>query len=181
VSDHGDAGGQMRPPSKGSLFGTLLALAAVTAAFAWIPWQDVGAESAAVVVVAFIVGLVGIAALVCWQALSFRRAASSGAARLRGLLVAVYVAVLFFSAVYYVLATDRPEEFVGLKTRVDAVYFSASVTSTVGFGDVHAAGQAARAVVTLHIGFNLVVLSLAVGAARSALRPARDGNESSND
>jgi hypothetical protein len=171
----------MQLPSKGSLFGTLAALAAVTAAFAWIPWEDVGSGSAAVVTVAFIVGLVGIAALVCWQALSFRRAASSGAARLRGLLVAVYVAVLFFSAVYFVLAIDRPGEFAGLSTRVDAVYFAVSVTSTVGFGDVHAAGQAARAVVTLHMAFNLVVLSLAVGAARSALRPVRGAHETSHD
>jgi voltage-gated potassium channel len=81
--------------------------------------------------------------------------------------VALYLAVLFFATAFYVLQLSQPEQFTGVGTRLDAFYFALSVVSTVGFGDVHADGQAARAVVSAQILFNLLVVSLAVAAVRN--------------
>ena len=78
----------------------------------------------------------------------------------------MWIAVLFFSATYYCLAVNDPGQMNGLKTRLDAVYFTMSTVSTVGFGDITASGQAARAIVCLNIVFNLVVLALAVTTIR---------------
>ncbi len=84
--------------------------------------------------------------------------------RARGLILLMCLAVLFFSYTDVILALE-PGQFAGLHTRTDAIYFTISTLSTVGFGDIHAAGQAARAAVTVQIVFNLVF----IGAAASVI------------
>jgi voltage-gated potassium channel len=79
--------------------------------------------------------------------------------------------VLFFALSYYLLAISNPEAIDGVETRLDALYFSLTIVSTVGFGDVHAINQAARAVVSLQLVFDLMFVSLAVAAARAAGPP----------
>lgn len=149
----------------------LLFLAAVTALFALFPWGRVSLQSGPVVAITFVAGLLGAAALVMSQAVRYRRAADSGDARLRDLLIAVYIAVLFFATAFYLLERADRQQFTGLTTRLDAIYFTLSVLSTVGFGDVHADGQAARAMVCAQIVFNLLVVSLALAVARAAGPP----------
>jgi voltage-gated potassium channel len=74
-----------------------------------------------------------------------------------------------FAAVLYAMNRDGTQVS-GLDTRVDAVYFTVTTLSTVGFGDIHASSQAARLVVTVQILFNLLFLGVAVrvfiGAAK---------------
>ena len=45
-------------------------------------------------------------------------------------------------------------------TRTDAMYFSTTIFTTVGFGDITAKSQAARVVVTLQMFLDLVILGL---------------------
>jgi voltage-gated potassium channel len=113
-------------------------------------------------------------------------------ARLNGLVAVLCVAVVFFAQAYLLLAKDGGQ-FAGLHTRTDALYFTMSTLSTIGFGDVHATGQVARAAVTGQIVFDLVILGFGVATvttmlrARAGLRtsrpdgavagPARDDND----
>ncbi len=108
--------------------------------------------------------------------------------RIRGLILLLCLTVLFFSYADAILAAE-PGQFAGLKTRIDALYFTVSTLSTVGFGDVHAIGQTARAAVTLQIVFNLVFLGAAVGtisrmwqagAARRAHRRSAGSTDNSS-
>jgi voltage-gated potassium channel len=94
---------------------------------------------------------------------------AASADRIQHLLAIVLWAIAFFALVYARLA-GIPGEFAGLATRLDAFYFTFTTLATVGFGDVHATGQAARLVVTVQIVFNLVVLALAVQVLVAALR-----------
>ena len=153
-----------------------LLLAALSVAFFLVPVQNLALGRTVVVTAAFLIGLGGAAMLVIWQVMAYRDAVGAGRARLQGLLVAVYVAVLFFALSYYLLATADPEQFVGLQTRLDALYFSITILSTVGFGDVHAAGQAARAIVSLQLAFDLLFISLGVAAVRAAGPPTAASN-----
>jgi len=89
--------------------------------------------------------------------------------RARGLIVLVCCAVLFFAWANVTLAAV-PGQFADLHTKTDAVYFSVSTLATVGFGDVHAAGQLARAAVTMEMLFNLVFLGTAVTVVTGILR-----------
>ncbi|MFJ8433005.1 potassium channel family protein [Kitasatospora sp. NPDC094019] len=74
-----------------------------------------------------------------------------------------------FAATYYVLA-DRPGEFAGLETRLDALYFTVVTMATIGYGDITAAGQGPRLVVLLQIAYNFVFLAAAAGALSRTVR-----------
>lgn len=85
-----------------------------------------------------------------------------------GRLVNVFLAVVALLALAcYAMAVHRPDQFTGLVTRTDALYFTITTVSTVGYGDIHAVGQAARALVTMMIVFDIVFLGV-LGSAISA-------------
>jgi hypothetical protein len=98
-----------------------------------------------------------------------------GARRLSGwhLLLALEVALVVFSFVYYFVATRHPGEFAGLSTRLDALYFSTATAATVGYGDVHPVGQEARGLVTLHMIFNIVFIAAVVNLAKARMSERR--------
>lgn len=74
-----------------------------------------------------------------------------------------------FGAVLYALNRDG-DQMAGLDTRLDAIYFTVTTLSTVGFGDIHASSQAARAIVTIQILFNLLFVGVAVRVFITAAR-----------
>jgi voltage-gated potassium channel len=152
---------------------SLVMLLAATLAFYLVPVGDIQVDEEWILAIALLVGLAVVAATVAWQVRTYRRDIRSGAARLRGLLVAIYITVLYFALTYFVLTTAHPDQMDGLRTRTDALYFSFTVVSTVGFGDVHAAGQAGRVIVTLQMAFNWVFITLAIAAVRDAGPPSR--------
>ena len=79
--------------------------------------------------------------------------------------------VVFFAFGYYLLARHDPHPGrAGLHTRIDALYFAMSTMSTIGFGDVHAAGQAARVLVIAQIVFDLVFVGAAASLVTAHLR-----------
>jgi voltage-gated potassium channel len=102
--------------------------------------------------------------------LAIRRLLRAGeGARIRGLVLLLVLTLLFFSWCDESLA-ELPGQFADLHTKIDALYFTVSTLSTVGFGDVHATGQLARAAVTVQMVFNLVFIGLAAGIVTGFLR-----------
>ena len=81
--------------------------------------------------------------------------------RIDGLVASVMAVIVVFSLAYYVLEEQDPSQIDGLHTRIDALYFTVSTLATVGFGDVHAAGQGARVMVLLQMFFNVVFITTA--------------------
>lgn len=79
------------------------------------------------------------------------------------LVLLLEIVLIAFSFTYFALATNT-EQFSGLETRLDALYFTLTTTTTTGYGDVHPSGQVAKALVTAHMAFNLVFIA-AVGTA----------------
>jgi hypothetical protein len=76
------------------------------------------------------------------------------------ILIAALI-VTAFAGIYYGVA-DLSGQFVGLKTRIDSMYFTIVTLATVGFGDVSASGQASRVIVTLQILVNLAFFGAVV-------------------
>jgi voltage-gated potassium channel len=107
----------------------------------------------------FSCGLVALGVLIVLSIARLLRAGEQ--ARVRALILLLCVTVLFFSYADVALAGIYGQ-FVSLHTKTDGLYFSVSTLATVGFGDVHAAGQLARIAVTLQIIFNLVFLGAAI-------------------
>jgi hypothetical protein len=83
------------------------------------------------------------------------------------------LALVSFATVYYLMALAEPREFTGLRTRIDALYLSMTTVSTVGFGDVSATGQFARAVITVQMAFNIAFVAALVGLFQGRLRTNR--------
>lgn len=70
------------------------------------------------------------------------------------------------------LATNVEGELVGIATRIDALYFSTVTMTTVGYGEIHATGQVARALVTMQLVFDVAFLGvLASLLSRRLARP----------
>lgn len=90
--------------------------------------------------------------------------------RIDGLLVALLVGVTGFAYAFYVIELHHPEQFAGLETRIDALYFTMTTLLTVGFGDVHAVGQSARALVLVQMVFNVVVIATAATTLSNQVR-----------
>ncbi|WP_406036520.1 potassium channel family protein [Micromonospora sp. NBC_00898] len=89
-------------------------------------------------------------------------AAPSGGAETRSLIrlvVALVAGLLVFALADYVVANSRPGQFVGLDTRLDALYFALTTLTTVGYGDVHAQGQIARILVCVQMVFSIGVIA----------------------
>ncbi len=76
-------------------------------------------------------------------------------AQVEALVLLIVLVVLFFSLVYLGMA----DQFADLRDKTDALYFTVSTLATVGFGDVHATGTAARVTVTIQMVFDLVYLA----------------------
>ncbi|MBR7504001.1 ion transporter, partial [Mycobacterium tuberculosis] len=75
------------------------------------------------------------------------------------LLILLFVLVAaIFSAVFFVIAINRPGEFDGITTRIDALYFTLTTMTTTGYGDITAVGQLARVLVSAVFVFDLVFL-----------------------
>ena len=109
------------------------------------------------------VGLVILLAVIAWQLRAIVRAKYPAVRAVVALAVTVPLFVLLFASVYFVMARASPANFSTHQlTRTDALYFTVTVFSTVGFGDITPASQSARLVVTAQMILDLVVLGLGI-------------------
>ena len=70
----------------------------------------------------------------------------------------------------------QPAQFSEPLTRLDAAYFTVTIFATVGFGDIVAVSEAARAVATVQMVGDLVIVGV---VARRAVQCCPDRAESS--
>jgi voltage-gated potassium channel len=143
-------------------------LVAVLAVYFAIPIRP--GQSAARVVAGVAVTLVAIAVvgLVLFQE-DRRRHAGSGRLTVVRLVLLLEVVMALFSLTYYHLAVDTTGELVGIHTRIDALYFTTTIMTTVGFGDIHPVGQLSRALVAAHMAFDIAFIAAFAGLFRSSL------------
>jgi voltage-gated potassium channel len=90
--------------------------------------------------------------------------------RIDGLVLALTISVLAFALGFYVMDQRSPGQLVGIDTRLDALYFTVTTLLTVGFGDIHAEGQAARALVLVQMLFNIVIITTAASTLATRVR-----------
>jgi voltage-gated potassium channel len=131
------------------------------------------------VVVLSLLGTVGGVALVgsmMVKELGYVRKGEHGRG-VRVLAMLLILLVMAASLTFFLLNQISPKEVTGLETRTDALYFVLSTMTTVGYGDVHAEGQVARAMVCVLIVFNVVVVASLVRAQTT--RPRGNRAESS--
>ncbi len=91
-------------------------------------------------------------------------------ARVQSLFWLLGLVVIVFATTFAYLENTAPAELDGIATRTDALYFTLSTLTTVGFGDVHAVGQLARALVSLQLVFDVVFVAALVSTIGVRLR-----------
>ncbi|MEI7056665.1 potassium channel family protein [Nocardioides sp. CCNWLW239] len=79
-----------------------------------------------------------------------------------GLVASIVLVLVLFALAYYALQLHSPGQMEGVRTRLDALYFSAATMLTIGYGDAHPAGQAARGLALVQMVFDVVYVAAAV-------------------
>jgi voltage-gated potassium channel len=121
-------------------------------------------------VVQLVVSLTALSLLAVLVLVEVRHQLMEDDRRIDGLVIALMIAVLGFALGFYVLAQRNPDQIIDLETRVDALYFTMATLLTIGYGDVHAAGQAARTLVLIQMVFNVVILATAASTITTRIR-----------
>jgi hypothetical protein len=68
--------------------------------------------------------------------------------------------LLLFAATYFVIEQSTPGSFNEPLTRVDALYFSVTVFTTVGFGDIAPTSEVARVLLMVQMAADLILIGL---------------------
>jgi len=119
------------------------------------------------------IGLVALLAVASWQVRSIISAKHPTVRAIGALATTVPVFLLLFAATYYLTAKTSPASFSDHLTRTDALYFTVTTFSTVGYGDITAVSQSARLVVTAQMILDLLLLGLGIRVFIGAVQRGR--------
>ena len=158
-------------PSSGRLAWTVLRVvgsAAVLVTLYYLLPLDHFSTPAAVTIL--LIGLAGFMAMVAFQVRWIIRSRFPGMRAAEALATSVPLFLLLFAATYVVLATISVKSFGEHLTHTDGLYFTVTVFSTVGFGDITAKTETARLVVTGQMIADLIILGLAIKVIVGAVR-----------
>ena len=120
-----------------------------------------------------IVGLLALAGILSWQ---IRMIVGSPFPRIRAaetLIVGIPLLLVVFASVYYLIGKAQVDSFSEAMTKTDAMYFTVTVFSTVGFGDITATTDGARLVVTIQMILDLLILGLGIKVLFGAVQYAQ--------
>jgi voltage-gated potassium channel len=116
-------------------------------------------------------GLLILLAVTVWQVRAIIRARYPALRAAEALAATVPLFLLLFASAYFTMARTNPASFSAHSlTRTDALYFTVTVFSTVGFGDITAVSQSARLVVTAQMLLDLLVLGLGIRVFAGAIQ-----------
>ena len=136
-------------------------------------------------VLTLIVGLAIVVVALLYQIRAILQSAYPAARAVEALLVTVPLFLVVFATVYFLLAESDPGNWSQPLSRLDSMYFTVTVFTTVGFGDITAVSEAARAVTIVQMISGLVLVGviarLVVGAVHINWdrRRAEDGSSRS--
>jgi voltage-gated potassium channel len=116
-----------------------------------------------------------IGAVFAWQ---IRRISVAELPELRAveaLGIVIVVFLVLFSGIYLAMSHDAPRTFTQTLDHVQALYFTITIFSTVGFGDITPKTDTARILVSVQMLLDLVIIGAAVrlifSAARTRIAP----------
>ena len=129
-------------------------------------------------VVRLLIGLLVFAGLTAWQvkAIASSRYPGLRAAEALGLIIPLYL--LLFASTYFLMERASAANFTQPLSRTDALYFSVTVFTTVGFGDIAAKSETARVLLIIQM---LADLALLGAGARVLLGAVHRGQQRRSD
>ncbi len=121
-----------------------------------------------------VVVLASVSILLVWEIRSIIASPYPAAQALSALVVTVPLFLLGFATAYFLMERSASGSFSEPLSRLDALYFSVTVFATVGFGDIVAKTEAARAVTLLQMVLNLVMVGVIARVVVGAVARGRE-------
>lgn len=154
----------------------VLALLAVVAVLGWYLWVPVPQKEdspwlvfGSIVLISVLYIAVGL-----WSLVRINKSRHPLRVGLTSLAVMITAMVVLFALTYVSMSARDPGAFNVPLDKISALYFTMTVLSTVGFGDIHASNHAGMIAVMIQmvVGLTLIttVARVMVAAARSATR-----------
>ena len=144
-------------------------VAALIAIYYLLPLDHASAPAAVTIL---IIGLVAFIALVAFHTRSIMRSPYPQLRAVEALAVNVPLFLLLFAATYVTLAALSVKNFGEHLSHTDGLYFTVTIFSTVGFGDITAKTATARLLVTGQMVGDLIILGLAIKVVVGAVKRA---------
>ena len=149
---------------------TIITVVLVVAIYFLVPMdQALGAA----IVTELALGVLVLFGVVAWQVRQIIRSEHPGVRAVEAFAFTLPVYILLFATTYYLMDHANATTFTQPLSRIDSMYFSVTVFTTVGFGDISAKAQAARVVVTCQMILDLVIVGLVLRLLVNAIKIGR--------
>jgi hypothetical protein len=127
----------------------------------------------AATVAELVLGLLVLFGVIAWQVRHINRSEHPGLRAVEALAFTLPLYILLFATAYYLMDHANATTCTQALRRIDSMYFSVTVFTTVGFGDITAKAQAARVVVTCQMILDLVIVGVVLRLLVSAIKIGR--------
>ena len=156
---------------------SLLAVVVLITVYFTIPLDRL---SRPVAVAGLIGGLLVVALLLIYQIRATARSPYPGLRAVESLGASAPLLILLFAVAHYLLDLTHPGSYSEAMTRLDALYFSVTMFTTVGFGDITPVSELARVIAVVQMLASLIFLGVVArvlfGAAVNGRR-SRTGDD----
>ncbi len=138
--------------------GAFAAVAGILTLYMWLPEPDGNDPPWAVFITILGVSILYIIAAV-WALFRIQKSRHPGRTGITMLAVMVTAIVVIFALAYLSLSADDPGNFNVELTKVSALYFTMTILSTVGFGDIHPSSDAAMVAVMVQMVVSVTLIT----------------------
>lgn len=108
------------------------------------------------------VGVAAFAAVLAFEVRAIMRHRDPVARSVRAMAIVIPFFIADFAWIYLTVSWSYPDALGGALTRTEALYFTVTVLSTVGFGDITPKTDLARVIVIIQMVLDLLVLGVVV-------------------
>lgn len=115
-------------------------------------------------------GLLAVAVVFAWEVAVVTKSPYPRLKAVEALASTLPVFLLLFASAYYLLARADPTSFTEHLTRTDALYFTLTTFTTVGYGDITARSQAGRVLAMLQMAGGLLLVGVAARVLTTAIQ-----------
>ncbi|MFF9624976.1 potassium channel family protein [Streptomyces griseosporeus] len=115
-------------------------------------------------------GLLAVAGVFAWEVRTIVHSPNPRLKAVEALAATVVLYLVLFAGTYYLLDRAAADSFSEPLTKTDALYFTLTTFTTVGYGDISARSQAARVATMFQMAGGLVVVGVAARILAEAVR-----------
>ncbi|WP_405832845.1 potassium channel family protein [Streptomyces sp. NBC_01176] len=144
----------------------LIAAGLVTAYYV-LPLDRYSARGTSVLLLA---GLLAVVLVFVWEVRTIVRSPHPRLKAVEALAATLVLFLVLFASAYYLLDRSAPGSFTEPLSRTDALYFTLTTFSTVGFGDIAARSETGRVMTMLQMSGGLVLVGFAARVLASAVQ-----------